>query len=239
MSTLTRDLKLSRYAEKNMRNWEIARAQLYSSRPRPAVADFITISNIVGAGGRDIALAVGEKLGRPVFDRDLLKHMADDDATRAELYRSMDERDLGWLEMTLRSLAESTFRKNDYFHRLLETVLCLARQSPAVFVGRSADLILPHSKGLRVKLIASLEYCAKRFAERNQTTLQQAREEVARIEAERRDFVLHHFHIDGNDPRRFDLLINVERFSAEQIVDFILKAHHDRDTYMSSGPVNG
>jgi cytidylate kinase len=130
--------------------------------------------------------------------------------------------------MTLRSLSDATFRKNDYFHRLMETVLCLARQGPAVFVGRSTDLILPKTKGLRVKLIASIEYCAARFAEHNHMEPQQAREEIARIETERREFIHNHFHIDAYDPMRFDLLVNVERFSIGQIVDLILAAHRDR-----------
>jgi len=34
------------------------------------------------------------------------------DETRAALYRTMDERDLGWLEVTARCLMESSFRKN-------------------------------------------------------------------------------------------------------------------------------
>lgn len=228
IKTISHEVNLSRNIEKQMRNWEIARGQHYAAQPRHDVADFVTICNIVGAGGTEVAAAVGRQLGWPVFDRELLTHMAGDDQTRAGLYRSMDERDLGWLEITLRSLSDAAFRKNDYFHRLMETVLCLTRQGPAVFVGRSTDLILPKSKGLRVKLIASTEYCAARFAQRNHMELQQAREEVARIETERREFISNHFHIDAYDPMRFDLLINVERFSIDQVADLILAAHRHR-----------
>ncbi|MBI4580902.1 MAG: cytidylate kinase-like family protein [Planctomycetes bacterium] len=226
--TISRESNLSRFVEKQMRNWEIARGQHPECDGRQEVADFITLANIVGAGGNDVAAALGRELGWPVFDRELLTTMAHDDQTRAALYRTMDERDLGWLEVTVRCLAESSFRKNDYFHRLVETVLCLARQGPAVFVGRSADLILPRTKGLRVKLIASMDYCARNFAQRGAISLEKARAEVARIEAERHGFIRHHFHVDATDPMRFDLLVNIERFSTRQIVELVLAAHADR-----------
>ena len=228
VKTISRDANMGRFVEKQMRNWEIARCQHPQSARQAEVADFITIANIVGAGGNEVAAELGRTLGWPVYDRELLTRMAGNDEARASLYHSMDERDLGWLEATLRALIEQKFRKNDYFHLLVETVLCLARQGPAIFVGRSADLLLPPSKGLRVKLIASTDYCVSHFAERNHVTPEHARAEVTRIEAERQDFIRHHFHHAEGDLMRFDLFLNVERFSTRQIVDLILAAHNLR-----------
>jgi len=215
---------LARVIERQVRNWEIARAQRPAAAPLPGeeVAQFVTIANIVGAGGNEVASLLGEELKWPVFDRDILTTMVGDDETRAQLYRSMDERTLGWFEDTFRSLVDQEFRKNDYFHRLRATILYLARQGPAIFIGRSADLILPGDKGLRVKIIASPERCAANFARRCNTTIEHARSEVKRIESERRGFIQHHFHIDAYEPTRFDLLINVERFTTRQAVDLIL-----------------
>jgi cytidylate kinase len=226
--TLLHDPGLTRFVEKQMRNWEISRAQRRESQANRQIEDFITIANMVGAGGREVAQAVATGLGWPMYDRELLASMAGDDETRAGLYRSMDERDLGWLEMTLRSAMEEPLRKNDYFHRLTGTVLEFARQGPAVFVGRGADLILPADKGLRVKLIASREYCAARFAQAVGLSLDDALACIDRIESERRKFVDHHFHRDAHDPTRFDLLVNVERLSADRATQIILAAHGDQ-----------
>ena len=229
MSTRPRltDTQLSRVIEKQLRNWEIARSQ----RPRVSaesegeteVADFVTVGNVVGAGGGEVVALLAERLGWPTFHREILSQMAGDDAVRARLYKTMDERDLGWFEMTFRSVTEQEFRRNDYFHRLTEAILCLARQGPAIFVGRSADLILPESKGLRVKLIASLDFCGRRFAEENDVPLDEARSMVERIESERLAFVKNHFRIDPLEPTRFDMLIHTERWSCEQSVELILK----------------
>ncbi len=228
MAAKTVDPNLSRHFEKKMRNWELARCQHPGHDPRQQVADFITVANNVGAGGGDIADSLGQELGWPVLGRELLTTMAHDDDARFELYRSMDERDLGWLEETIRTMVDQGFRKNDYFHKLVETVLCLARKGPAVFVGRSADLILPRHCGLRLKLVASREYCTRNFAVRNEIGPERARAEVARIETERSDFIRHHFHLEPTDPVRFDLLINVERFTIRQVIEMVLQAHAAR-----------
>lgn len=214
---------LSRVIEKQMRNWEIARAQRPELFPssRQEIAQFVTIANICGAGGNEVANMLSERLGWPVFDREILTLMARDDDVRAALYRSMDERDLSWFESVFRTLMQQEFRKNDYFHRLTQVILWLARQGPAIYVGRSADLILPKDKGLRVKIIAAMERCIENFARFNNTTPQQARKEIERIERERREFVENHFHIDALSPMRFDLLIRVDRFSTSQVVDLI------------------
>ncbi len=214
---------LSRLLERQMRNWELARTQ--SPLPRdsgqPDVAQFVTVANIVGAGGHGFVAELSERLGWPAYHREILSQMAGDDEARARLYKSMDERDLGWLENTVRSLGQQEFRKNDYFHRLTEAILCLARQGPAIFVGRSADLILPQDRGLRVKLIASFERCVQNVARDKSISVAKARDEVDRIEGERQEFIRNHFQFDAYEPTRFDVLVNVERFSMDQAVDLV------------------
>jgi len=182
---ISRSTGFGKVIERQVRNWEIAQSQKLTAESAKCeeVCDFITIGNICGSGGIQTAVLLSEELNWPVFDRQILTAMAGDDELRTRLYRSMDERDLGWLENTFRSFMQVEFRKNDYFHRLTETLLCLARQSHAIFIGRSADLILPKNKGLRVKMVASLEHCAQNFAEHNHCSLEQARSEIARIES--------------------------------------------------------
>ncbi len=227
--TITGDPHLAKVLEKQMRNWEIARSQ--SRAPCDAeqpLRDFITISNICGAGGKTLATALGERLGWPVFDRQLITEMARNDESRALLYRSMDERDLGWLENTCRAFMESSFNRNDYFRKLTETVLCVVRKSPAVLVGRSADLILPRDRGLRVKVVASPERCARNFAEYAGVSIEEARRQVVRIEQERRDFIWNHFRIDACEPTRFDLIVNLEQFEIGQVVEIVVAAFECR-----------
>jgi len=221
-----RNAGIAKLVERQMRNWELARTQrVVEAEPHgKAVEDFIAVSRAVGAGGAKIAARLGEALDWPVFDKEILQAMADDDRIRAQLYDSMDERDMGWFEETFRVLAQSEFRKNDYFHRLTRTILALARQSRAIFLGRGADLILPASHGFRVRLTASRKVCARTYAEQRQMDADQARAEVERIETDRAEFIRRHFGIDATGQTRYDLIINLERFSPEQAIDLILAA---------------
>lgn len=215
--------------ERQMRNWEIARSQHQGAPPaqRPEVEHFVAISRGVGAiSGSDVAVltTLADRLGWPVFDKEILRAMARDDRIRERLYETMDERDLGWFEETLRSVIQEGFTKNDYFHRLSETILALARQGRSIFIGRGADLILPRNRGLRVRLIASPERCAANFAADHQISLERARAEVARIETEQADFFRRHFKVHVADQHRHDLIVNVEQFTAAQTVELIITA---------------
>jgi cytidylate kinase len=220
------DPHLSKAVERQMRNWELSRSQHWDafSRTAPPVKDFITISREVGSGGAAIARQLGERLGWPVFDKEILVAMADDDAVRTQLYQSMDERDLSWLEETLRSLADSDFRRNDYFRRLTETVLVLARQASAVFVGRGADMILPRDRGLRVGITASCKYRIQEFARRHGLMQEAAREEVLRLEEDRAAWIRNRFRVEATDWSRHDLVLNSERMATEHVISLILAA---------------
>lgn len=216
---------VTRAVERQMRNWEIARAQRGpAAAAKPSVHDFIALSRAVGAGGGAIAAALGERLGWPVFDQQILNVMAGDDESRQRVYASMDERDLTWCEEVLRSLMGHEFKRNDYFHCLSRTIVGLARQGPAVFLGRGADVILPRDKGLRVRLVAPMRMCVANYAARHNLPPEKAEAAVRENEKNRAEFVRHHFHIATDAPDRFDLVINLGTFSAEKTVELILAA---------------
>ena len=218
------DPAVAKLVEKQMRNWELGKAQrLAVPEPkRHEVEDFIAISRAVGAGGRELARKLGQKLDWPVFDKEILDAMAGDDEVRRALYDSMDERDLGWCEEAFRSLMQPEFVKNDYFHRLTRTILSLARQGRGVFLGRGAHLILPQDRGFRVRLVAPLDKRIGRFARVQNLTVAQARAEVRRIEDERAEFIRHHFRTETSDATCHDLTLNVDRISLDHAVELVL-----------------
>ncbi|MCK6457065.1 MAG: cytidylate kinase-like family protein [Phycisphaerae bacterium] len=216
--------QLDKIVERQMRNWEIARAQRLERRtaaPRD-VEEFVCISRAVGSGGSEIAAQLGARLGWSVFDRQILQAMAGNDATRQQIYASMDERDMGWLEEVVRPFIGEGLNQNDYFRRLTGVVFSLARQGHAVFLGRAIDLLLPRHRGLRVRIIASIENRVRRHAERLGVSPVEAQRDIESIERERADFVRRHFHVDVNDPTRHDLIINHDRLTMSQIVDLIV-----------------
>jgi cytidylate kinase len=207
-----------------MRNWELAREQRpESDLPSGSrVEDFVCVSRQVGTDGHSVAVGLGNSLGWPVFDREILDAMADDDAMRRQVYESMDERDLTWWEETLRSLMQSEFVRNDYFKKLSETVLSLARQGNCVFLGRGTDLLLPNEVGFRVRMVAPAAQRVARIAAANELTTTEAELWLGRVEADRRRYFRRHFGIEVDDPARFDMTINLSRFSGAEAVAMVL-----------------
>ena len=103
-------------------------------------------------------------------------------------------------------------------------MLSLARKGCAIFLGRGVDRILPLDRGLRVRLVAPLEYRIQRLAELRGLTLEQSRDEVARIERERGDFIKSRYQIHVDEPTRFDVTVNMAKFDDDQAIDLILAA---------------
>jgi len=220
------DPALARLVERQLASWEIGSSQRLSvpSESRPETQDFICISRQVGVDIGDIGQELGRRLGWPVFHRDLLDRMAGDDQTRRRLYATMDGRDLGWAESILRPLLLGMERRDDYFHRLVDLVLAMVRQAPAIFVGRGIDLMLPRERGLRVRLTAGEAYRRGQLARETGLSAEGAAAELARVEREREQFIRHHFRCGQEDPARFDLALNVERWEPIAAADLILAA---------------
>ncbi|MHC4697108.1 MAG: cytidylate kinase-like family protein, partial [Planctomycetota bacterium] len=212
---------------------ELARSQRLTvpQEQRGEVEDCIAICRLVGARGGEIASRVGEALGWPVFDKDILGAMAEDDAIRQDIYSSMDERDVGWAEEVLRTLVQPEVVKNDYFHRLTQTVLSISRQGHAVFLGRAIDYILPKDRGLRVRLVAPKEQRVQTHASASGLGVAEALAELTRIDRERTEFVRQHFHVDPTDPTRCDLTLSLERLSISDAVELILAARQQRTAH--------
>lgn len=224
---MSTSLEIDRLIERQLRNWELARQQRAAEAVEEdpdRVEAFVAFSREVGCDAAVVARLLGDHLGWPVFDKELLHAMAGDDAVRRKLYERMDERDTNWLERVLRVLLWGDFTRDDYFRRLTETVLALARQGRAIFVGRGAEMILPAQYGLRVRLAAPLETRADMFARRHNIDPKAAQQTIAKLTRERTDFIRRHFRCDFNDASRFDMTVNVAAYPPEQAVELILTA---------------
>lgn len=218
---------LAKVVERQMRNWELARQQRPAPQPdhpEAPVAPYVAVSRAIASGGSAVATHLGETLGWPVFDREILQEMAGDNELRRRLYEELDERDVGWLEDALRWVMHGEFRRDDYFYKLGETILALARQGPAVFLGRAADLILPPAQGLSVRVDADKDQRAKELARRHGVSEALALAEVERVDRERAEFRKRHFGAQSNQAAHFDLTLSLSRFDAEQAVAVITAA---------------
>jgi len=223
-----------RAVERQMSNWELARTQHFDREPheRPATQHFICISRLVGIDGHEVADLLGERLQWPVFDRQVLDLMAGNDEVRRRLYAAMDEHDLKWWQSAMSPLVVGRFVVDDYFHRLCDAILALARKSACIFLGRGAELILPPESGVRVRLVAGLASRIRDAATARGLTSNEARAWIEREEAERAGFFRRYFKAEPADPARYDLALNLDRMSPEIAAELILAARRAKPDHV-------
>lgn len=221
-----RSPSLQRIVERQLRNWELQSHQRRAEAShKPFILDFVTVSRELGSRGEQLAAEVGRRLGWKVYDRELIEAMAGDEQCRRALYDTLDERQSNWIDGLLVLCApETNARVNDYVHQLCRTVLTIAHNEHAIFVGRGAHLVLPPDVGVRVRAYAPLEDRIATLAAERGVSHDEARHEIRRLEQERQSFFRREFGVDPDSLDRFDLLLNLSRLSIEQAGGIVVAA---------------
>lgn len=194
------------------------------STARPLPTDFICISRMVGTGGDEIAIEAARRLHWPLYDRETLAVLSGDDDRVGRRNVLLNELERHWCDNHLRPLLDARCSHVGYVARLTETVRALAARGPAVFVGRGCDAILPRDRGLRVRIVASLDARVRRYCRDHNLTAAEARWEIERLNARCADFVREYFGGCVDDPSRFDLIINTDQTTLEHAVELLLAA---------------
>jgi cytidylate kinase len=184
----------------------------------------VTISRGYGSRGKQVAQALADRLGVRCCDRDILEEVARRAAVDVDLVHKLDENIRHTRREPWRTLFQGkTLSEQRYLDHLVTVIINISRKG-GVIVGRGAHLILGPDRSFRVRVIGSPEACAARIAEREHCNLAAARERVQTVNRQRAEFVEKHFGVDNADCSVYDLVINSDRFSLEQMVGLILRA---------------
>lgn len=185
----------------------------------------ITFSRDHGCGGDEIAHALAEKLGLPVYDKQILeavaKHADVNKSLMAKLHESVSAASDAWLYSMI-------FGKNvtrDHYKQSLVTAIRGIYRTGGVIIGRGAHVVLAGRDVLRVRIIGSADACAKRLAHERHLDLVEARQQVREHNSTRGKYVWNTFKSRLNDPVNFDLTINTDHFTHyRQVVDLLAHA---------------
>lgn len=191
----------------------------------------ITIGRQFGSGGKQIASAIGERLGIPVYDQELIVKAADKSGLSPEFLKKSDEHrhlfGLGGI-LSIGRFWHNTgnlMDDNEIFRIQSEAILDLARKSSAVFVGRASDYVLRDMDTVNVFIHAPFEVRTKRIAERLGLTPKEAAAEVEKRDRIRKEYY-NLFTLGDNwgVASNYDLCLDSSRLgiegSAELIISF-------------------
>ena len=185
----------------------------------------MTISREAGAGGSEIARLVGEAIGWEVLDRKLLECVAERYHTSPAVLELVDETTTNRIVEIFGSWLDPTSVSHVQYACCLSRVILMAAQAgKVIFVGRGAQFVLPHERGLRVRLVAPLKYRIQQIMQRRHLSFEEARDYVVKTDTGRQECARQYFHHDIADPHLFDLVVNVEKIGPQRAAHLIADA---------------
>ncbi len=189
----------------------------------------INIGRQFGSGGKAVADKIGEILGIPVYDNELLTKAAQDFGFTEELFRDRDEKKRS---LTLSSVFSSSIFGGGFyltddsslFRMQAQTIRNIAEKGSAVIVGRAADYIL-RDMGccLDVFLTSPLSVRAKRVSERMGMPLEKAQDFIVKKEKEREDFYNCFTFGNWGVASTYDLCVDTSLLGVEGTAKFIIE----------------
>lgn len=191
--------------DEQARRWQLVRSERHEEERRPVV----TVSRQHGAGGAEVAKTLAQDLGLDLFDREIIQRIADSAHLSERVVSSLDEKDRELLADWLSALSSrSHLSAMEYRYHLSRVVGAVAHHGGAVILGRGAHLILGQGEALRVLVVAPLEARVRAVMDREGLGERDARQRIVTVEADRKAFLMKHFHADFADPTTFDLVVN-------------------------------
>lgn len=192
------------------------------------MSTLITVGRQFGAGGKGVALVLGERLGIPVYDNELLSKAAEESGFGRDIFARKDEKK-GLLSL---SNAVSGFQHiwstrgylddSSIFKMQCDVIRDIAARGSAVFVGRASDYVLRDMKRLSVFLSAPLELRAKTVSERSGISLAEAMAMVPKRDRQRESYynylTLGHWGVASG----YDLCLDSSILGIEGTADFII-----------------
>jgi cytidylate kinase len=212
---------LEMLVEQQARRWQLVRDQREPEEHRPV----LTVARQHGAGGGDVVRVLSEELRLDVFDREIIRQIAESTHLSERVVSTLDETARAWLADWLEGIASHDFLSSaEYRYQLMRVVGAIAHHGGAIILGHGAHLVLGEGQALRVLLVAPLDTRVAAVMKRKGIGEREAQRQVQAVEAGRRAFVMQHFHADLDDPTRFDLVVNTSRLGVAGSVAVIRAA---------------
>ena len=193
----------------------------------------ITIARGYGSGGKQIALKLGQELGIECYEHRILalaseysnidgeSLIANDEKLSGSLMKSRLERaasELGLCPMTRKFSASQ-----EIFDQQRKIIEKLADTESCIIVGKCADDILKgRSNVINLYIEAPRSFCRARIMQRQQVGAEEADRLISSTDKYRADY--YKFYTGGKEwtnPTNYDLVINSERMSFDEIISLI------------------
>lgn len=194
----------------------------------------ITINRECGCGGRDIAHRMGEQLGLKIYDKAILEAICERyNLEKDEILRIKSQKlnlwdDLCQFYRQFGTVGDSylpeckKITSRELFYAEAQIMRNLAGQESCIVVGRTGFHIFKYNPdALHIFLIADRDIRIKKVAEREGLDEKAAAKYVDETDEARETFTKSFAGVSRYDARNYDLVINVSRFSSDEVATFL------------------
>ncbi len=194
----------------------------------------ITIARGFGSGGKEIGVKLGEKLGIPCYERQILKMAFDYSGLNESLFVKADEKLTGNMLTKLlkkfpdtNHIAEPTQKEFvsdvNLFNIQAEMIRRLAETESCIIIGKCANHILrSYQNVISVYIEASRDFCVKTVIKRLHVSNEQAHSMIYQTDKYRADY--YKYYSGGEvwtNPIVYDMTLNSGRIGWDHCVDII------------------
>jgi cytidylate kinase len=178
---------------------------------------FITVSELLGTNGEQIAREVSKLLNYTYYGEEELLKAADQMGFLSDI-RKLDEKGPAFLT---RFFSE---KPKVYLDRLQSVIFEVAKKGDAIFFGKGSQLLLnSFSCALHVLVTGSLDKRIDRMMQEKAVGREIAEKMIERSDHDKKGFFRFAFDEDWLNPRLYDLILNTDKLSigpaAKMIVD--------------------
>ena len=214
---------IEKFVKDQIKKWE--RHFPAKHKKEEARIPVITVSKEPGADGNILAQKIAERLDLDIFNRDIIKGIAESAKISASVIETLEKKRLSGVEDFISSLVNKHYLyPGVYLEHLMKVVCTIAEHGRAVIVGRGANFILPPEKRFSVRMVAPLDVRIQNIARRFDVSAEEAKRRVIRRESRRSAFIRHSFNADISDPLHYDLTITTGKLSIESAVEAVIGA---------------
>jgi cytidylate kinase len=193
----------------------------------------------LGSGGRTVGRILTQKLGVPFYDKVLIKALEEKYNLSTEEIERLKSRNRSWWSDFKRVLTvgEDAANSLEYyvgadadllttealFKAEKEILMGIAEEESCVIAGRSAFFILStHPNHLSILIQASIEHRIERLMKKQNLSWQEALKIINKVDHMREEYVKNYAQTSRYDTRNYDLVINMDGKTEEQVADLIL-----------------
>ena len=214
---------IEKFVKDQIKKWE--RHFPAKHKKEEARIPVITVSKEPGADGNILAQKIAERLDLDIFNRDIIKGIAESAKISASVIETLEKKRLSGVEDFISSLVNKHYLyPGVYLEHLMKVVCTIAEHGRAVIVGRGANFILPPEKRFSVRIVAPLNVRIQNIARRFDVSAEEAKRRVIRRESRRSAFIRQSFNADISDPLHYDLTITTGKLSIESAVEAVIGA---------------